>query len=76
MYPLMKKINIDLIREIYHYNNYSKLDMEFFKFLHKDKMKKVLIDLHYSILGKCLSKVYALHLCRDRYRYPTRIALN
>lgn len=45
MYFLTKKLNIDLLREIYHFNNYSDLDLEYFKFLHNDKMENVLRDL-------------------------------
>lgn len=76
MYPLIKKINIDLIKEIYHYNNYSKLDLEYFEYLHRDKMIDVLIELDHFFLRPKLINLLTLQLCRDRYRYPTRIALN
>jgi len=46
MYPLLKILNTDLIKEIYYYNNYSKLDMEWFKYLHKDKYDAVLMEIH------------------------------
>ena len=45
MYPLINKINIDLLREIYHFNNYSDLDLEYFKFLHKNEMESVNKDI-------------------------------
>jgi len=43
MYPLIKLLNIDLIKEIYHFNNYSNLDIEWFKYLHKERYRDVLI---------------------------------
>ena len=46
MYPLINKnINIDLLREIYHFNNYSDIDLEYFKFLHREKMAECLLQL-------------------------------
>ena len=45
MYPLIKRLNIDVVREIYSYNNFSKLDLEWFKFLHKEALTRVLKDL-------------------------------
>ncbi len=43
MYPLLKRINIDLVKLIHQYNNYSKVDMEWFKYLHKERYRDVLI---------------------------------
>jgi len=45
MYSLIKKLPLSLVKEIYFYNNYSKLDMEYFKFLHKDNMTETLKTL-------------------------------
>ena len=45
MYPLINKIPLSIVHDIYHYNNYSDLDLEYFKFLHKDNMKQTLITL-------------------------------
>ena len=45
MYPLINKIPLSIIHDIYHYNNYSELDLEYFKFLHKDNMNECLIQL-------------------------------
>lgn len=50
MYPLIKRLNIDMIRQIYHYNNYSQLDLEYFRYLHKDKLDDVLIELDHFFL--------------------------
>lgn len=45
MYSLIKKLPLSLVKEIYFYNNYSKLDMEYFKFLHKDNITETLKTL-------------------------------
>ena len=45
MYPLINKIPLSIIHDIYHYNNYSELDLEYFKFLHKDNMNECLTEL-------------------------------
>ena len=45
MYPLIKKINIDVLRLIHEYNNYTQLDLDYFKFLHKDRFRSVLNDM-------------------------------
>ena len=45
MYFLTKKLNIDLLREIYHFNNYSDLDLEYFKYEHQHKMESVNRDI-------------------------------
>ena len=46
MYPLINKIPLSIVHDIYYYNNYSDLDLEYFKFLHKDKMNNCLIELN------------------------------
>tara|TARA_S200002703_G_scaffold10939_1_gene10091 strand:- start:1800 stop:2111 length:312 start_codon:yes stop_codon:yes gene_type:complete len=45
MYPLINKIPLSIVHDIYYYNNYSDLDLEYFKFEHKDKMNKCLIEI-------------------------------
>ena len=45
MYPLIKRLNIDILRHIHSYNCYSRLDLEYFKYLHKQKFRIVLYDL-------------------------------
>ena len=49
MFPLLKLLNKDLVNEIYLYNNYSKLDMEWFKYLHKERNENVMLELHYRL---------------------------
>lgn len=69
MYPLIKKINIDLIKEIYHYNNYSKLDLEYFEYLHRDKMIDVLIELDHFFLRPKLRKLCEEAILDYPYEY-------
>ena len=64
MLSLIKKINIDLLREIYYYNNYSKLDLEYFKFLHREKMNDVLCELDHFFLRPKLLRLLNLHIRR------------
>lgn len=45
MYPLIKRLNIDVLRQIHEYNNYTQLDLDYFKFLHKDRFRSVLNDM-------------------------------
>tara|TARA_R100000900_G_scaffold82582_1_gene64709 strand:- start:1626 stop:1886 length:261 start_codon:yes stop_codon:yes gene_type:complete len=53
MYPLIKLLNTDLIKEVYHYNHYSKLDLEWFEYEHKERFCKVLNELdHYFLRPK------------------------
>ncbi len=66
MYPLIKKINIDLIKEIYHYNNYSKLDMEWFRYNHRKKYFNVLIDI--ELMRRWQTFNCVKHLGADRRR--------
>mgnify|MGYP003679910885 FL=1 len=49
MFPLLKLLNKDLVKEIYFYNNYSKLDMEWFKYLHKERNENVMLELYYRL---------------------------
>ena len=49
MFPLLKLLNKDLVNEIYFYNNYSKLDMEWFKYLHKERNENVMLELYYRL---------------------------
>ena len=62
MSPLLKLLNKDLINEIYLYNNYSKLDMEWFEFLHREKYHKVMGDLEYHFLYPKLKKMWMDHM--------------
>jgi len=58
MYPLIQILNADLINNIYHYNNYSKLDLEWFKFEHEERYRDVMIDLDHFFLRPRLRKVW------------------
>ena len=62
MFPLLKLLNKDLINEIYLYNNYSKLDMEWFEFLHKEEYYKVMEDLEHHFLYPKLKKMWMDHM--------------
>lgn len=62
MYPLIKILNTDLIKEIYHYNNYSKLDMEWFKYFHKERFNDVLIELDQYFLEPQLRNAWINHM--------------
>ena len=62
MFPLLKLLNKDLINEIYLYNNYSKLDMEWFEFLHREKYLDVMADLRHHILYPKLKKLWINHI--------------
>jgi hypothetical protein len=45
MYPLIKRLNIDVLRHIHSFNKYDALDLEFYKFLHEEALKVVLNDM-------------------------------
>jgi len=62
MFPLLKLLNKDLINEIYLYNNYSKLDMEWFEFLHREKYYKVMENLEHHFLYPKLKKMWLDHM--------------
>ena len=62
MYSLIKILNADLIKEIYHYNNYSKLDLEYFKYLHNEKYRDVIIDVEHFFLRPKLKKVWVEYM--------------
>jgi hypothetical protein len=62
MYTLLKRLNIDMIKEIYYYNNYSQLDLEWFKFNHKEKYVETLNELRYYFLHPKLKKMWAAHI--------------
>jgi len=47
MYFLYKKLNKDCLKTIKDFLYYSKLDMEWFKFLHKGNYNKVLDDIKF-----------------------------
>ncbi len=57
MITLLKILNEDLIKQISLYCYYTKIDMEWFKFLHYYNYKRVLVELY---------------LCRHRCRDSTR----
>lgn len=62
MFPLIKILNKDLVNEIFLYNNYSKLDMEWFEFLHREKYCKVMGDLEHHFLYPKLRKMLLDHM--------------
>jgi len=62
MYPLIKILNTDLIKEIYHYNHYSKLDMEWFKYEHKERFYNVLIELDQYFLEPQIRSAWINHM--------------
>ncbi len=62
MYPLIKLLNIDLIKEIYHFNNYSNLDIEWFKFQHEERFRKVLVELDQYFLEPKLRNAWINHM--------------
>jgi hypothetical protein len=62
MYPLIKILNTDLIKEIYHYNHYSKLDMEWFEYEHKERFNDVLIELDQYFLEPQLRNAWINHM--------------
>ena len=71
MYPLIKLLNTDLIKEIYHYNNYSKLDMEWFKYEHKERFNDVLIELDQYFLEPQIRNAWINHMVAiliDRFK--------
>ena len=45
MYPLIKRLNIDVLKQIHEYNNYTKLELEFYEYLHKERFRTVLNDM-------------------------------
>lgn len=65
MYPLLKILNTDLIKEIYHYNNYSKLDMEWFRHQHRATYLKVMIELDHYFLRPLLRKAWLNHIVNN-----------
>tara|TARA_R100001463_G_scaffold129171_1_gene187924 strand:- start:137 stop:352 length:216 start_codon:yes stop_codon:yes gene_type:complete len=71
MYPLIKLLNTDLIKEIYHYNNYSKLDMEWFEYEHKERFNDVLIELDQYFLEPQIRNAWINHMVAiliDRFK--------
>lgn len=58
MYPLIKILGKDLVNEIYHYNNYTDLDLEWFKYEHQNKYYEVLFDLQHFFLRPKLIKLF------------------
>jgi len=71
MYPLIKILNTDLIKEIYHYNNYSKLDMEWFEYEHKERFNDVLIELDQYFLEPQIRNAWINHMVAiliDRFK--------
>ena len=65
MFPLLKLLNKDLVNEIYLYNNYSKLDMEWFKYLHKERNEKVMIELYYHLQYPKLKTWWIEHMIKN-----------
>lgn len=45
MLSLIKRLDIDVLKLVNSYNHYTKLDLEYFKFLHKEALSIVLSDL-------------------------------
>ena len=62
MLSLIKRLNIDLVKEIYHYNHYSKLEMEWFRFEHEQKYNNVMISLDHCFLYPKLKKLWMKHM--------------
>ena len=62
MFPLIKILIKDLVNEIFLYNTYSKLDMEWFEFLHREKYCKVMGDLEHHFLYPKLRKMLLDHM--------------
>ena len=62
MYPLIKLLNTDLIKEIYDYNHYSKLDIEWFEYEHKERFNDVLIELDQYFLEPQLRNAWLNHM--------------
>ena len=60
MYPLIKLLNMDLVKEIYHFNNDSQLDLEWFEYEHKERFGKVLNDLEHHFLRPKLERLLLL----------------
>jgi len=62
MYSLIKLLNTDLIKEIYHFNNYSKVDLEWFEYEHKERFCKVLTELEHHFLRPKLQRTLFNHM--------------
>ena len=75
MYSLIKRLNIDVIRLINKYNNYTQLDLEYFKFLHKGKLDDVLTELDHFFLRPKLVNLLTLNLSAYSNTYATTITL-